>query len=161
MDISVRPVGEPGDLEWVAEAHGEVYTSEFGWSHDFEAFVTTIVADYAADHDPAREAGWIAERDGQRVGCVFCVDGGGRTAKLRTLLVTPQARGSGLGSTLVKCCVEFARDSGYERIMLWTNSVLTSARHVYEHAGFTLVDEQPHHSFGVDLIGQTWELHLK
>ena len=141
-------------------AHGEVYADEFGWDGSFEALVAQIVADFAADHDPAREAGWIAELDGERVGCVFCVAKDDTTAQLRILLVHADGRGLGLGARLVDECIGFARDVGYERMVLWTNDPLLAARHVYLAAGFTLTDESPHHSFGHDLVGQTYELEL-
>ncbi|MCX5128666.1 GNAT family N-acetyltransferase [Streptomyces sp. NBC_00347] len=157
----IRPLGEPGDLGWVVMAHGEQYAKEFAWDISFEALVARIVADYAAGHDPAREAAWIAELDGRRVGSVFCVaDEDAGTAKLRILLVDPAARGHGLGSRLVAQCVDFARVAGYERIRLWTNDVLVAARGIYLSAGFRLVEEEPHHSFGADLIGQVYELDL-
>ncbi|MFF3212665.1 GNAT family N-acetyltransferase [Streptomyces sp. NPDC002886] len=165
----IRPLGEPGDLGWVVMAHGEQYAKEFGWDIGFEALVARIVADYAAGHDPSREAAWIAELDGRRVGSVFCVadeDGGqgaageGRTAKLRILLVDPAARGHRLGSRLVARCVDFAREAGYDRIRLWTNDTLVAARGIYLAAGFRLVEEEPHHSFGADLIGQVYALDL-
>lgn len=165
----IRPLGEPGDLGWVVMAHGEQYAKEFGWDSSFEALVARIVADYAADHDPSREAAWIAELDGRRVASVFCVadretDGAGEakggTAKLRILLVDPAARGHRLGSRLVARCVDFAREAGYERIRLWTNDTLVAARGIYLAAGFRLVDEEPHHSFGADLVGQVYELDL-
>jgi GNAT superfamily N-acetyltransferase len=157
---TIRPLGQPGDLGWVIQAHGEVYASEFGWNSEFEALVARIVADYAADHDAEREAAWIAELDGRRVGCIFLVAEDAETAKLRILLVHPSARGHGLGARLVDTCLEFARQAGYERIRLWTNHPLTAARRIYLERGFTLTDEDPHHSFGVDLIGQTYELCL-
>jgi GNAT superfamily N-acetyltransferase len=141
-------------------AHGEVYVQEFGWDTTFEALVTRIVADYAAEHDPTREAAWIAEVDGERVGCVFCVAKDESTAQLRILLVHPDGRGLGLGARLVDDCVSFAHRASYERIVLWTNRPLVAARHIYLEAGFTLADEEPHHSFGVDLVGQTFELDL-
>lgn len=156
----IRPLGEPGDLGWVVMAHGEQYAKEFGWDIGFEALVARIVADYAADHDPSREAAWIAELDGRRVGSVFCVADDGNTAKLRILLVDPAARGHRLGSRLVAQCVDFAREAGYERIRLWTNDTLAAARRIYLAAGFRLVEEEPHHSFGADLIGQVYELDL-
>ena len=157
----IRDLGAPGDLGWVVMAHGEQYAAEFGWDATFEALVARIVADYAADHDPAREGAWIAERDGRRVGCVFCVRKNDETAQLRILLVHPDARGQGLGGRLVDTCVDFARRAGYPRVRLWTNDVLVAARRIYLKRGFTLVDEQPHHSFGVDLIGQTYELVMR
>jgi GNAT superfamily N-acetyltransferase len=156
----IRPLGQPGDLGWVVMAHGEIYASEFGWDASFEALVARIVADYAADHDPSREAAWVAEVDGRRAGCVFCVAEDERTAKLRILLVDPSARGTGIGRKLVEHCVTFARDAGYERMTLWTNDPLTSAARLYLAAGFRLVAEQPHHSFGAHLVGQTYDLDL-
>lgn len=141
-------------------AHGEVYAQEFAWDTSFEALVARIVADYAAVHDSDREAAWIAEVDGERVGCVFCVAKDETTAQLRILLVHPDARGLGLGARLADQCIEFARRAGYERLVLWTNDPLVAARRVYLAAGFTLVDEEPHHSFGHDLVGQTYELDL-
>jgi GNAT superfamily N-acetyltransferase len=159
--IVIRPLGRPGDLGWVVMAHGEVYAAEFGWDTSFEALVARIVADYAADHDPAREAAWIAEVDGRRVGCVFCVAADQTTAQLRILLVDPSARGHRLGGRLVDECVSFARRAGYARMKLWTNDPLVAARHIYLSRGFTLVQEDPHHSFGVDLVGQVYELDLR
>jgi GNAT superfamily N-acetyltransferase len=141
-------------------AHGEVYDAEFGWDGSFEALVARIVADFANSHDPAREAGWIAEWDGARVGCVFCVAADDTTAQLRILLVHPSARGHHLGGRLVDECVAFARVAGYERMKLWTNDPLVSARRVYLSRGFVLLDQEPHHSFGVDLVGQVYELDL-
>ncbi|MGH3342382.1 MAG: GNAT family N-acetyltransferase [Carbonactinosporaceae bacterium] len=158
--VTIRPLGRPGDLGWVVKAHGEVYAEEFGWDTSFEALVARIVADYTADHDPAREAAWIAEVDGQRAGCVFCVAADEATAKLRILLVRPDARGHGLGARLVDTCLDFARAAGYRRITLWTNDVLVSARRIYQAAGFALVEEERHHSFGVDLVGQNWARDL-
>jgi GNAT superfamily N-acetyltransferase len=160
--ITIRPVGEPGDLGWMVQAHGELYDREFGWDGSFEALVARIVADYAADHDPGREAAWIAEaEDGRRVGCVLCVAADATTAQLRILLVHPNGRGHGLGRRLVDTCVDFAREAGYERMRLWTNDVLIAARRVYLAAGFTLVEEEAHHSFGHDLVGQVYELDLQ
>lgn len=159
-EVTIRRLGEPGDLGWVIMVHGQLYAQEFGWDRTFEALVARIVADYAAEHDHAREAAWIAELDGERVGCVFCVAKDGTTAQLRILLVHPDGRGLGLGARLVDECVAFARDAGYERIVLWTNHPLVAAGHIYLAAGFILTGEEPHHSFGVDLIGQTYELDL-
>jgi len=160
--ITVRRLGHPGDLGWVVMAHGEVYDAEFGWNTDFEALVAGIVADYAADHDSQREAAWIAELDGRRVGCVFCVadPADSVAAKLRILLVHPDGRGHGLGGRLVDACLEFARAAGYKRVRLWTNHPLEAARRIYVARGFRLTEEEPHHSFGVDLVGQTYELDL-
>jgi GNAT superfamily N-acetyltransferase len=142
-------------------AHGEIYAAEFGWDTSLEALIARIVADYAAGHDPDREAAWIAELDGRRVGCVFCVAADERCAQLRILLVDPIARGHRLGTRLVDTCIDFARHAGYERMRLWTNDPLHAARRIYLAAGFTLLAEQPHHSFGVDLVGQTYELELR
>jgi GNAT superfamily N-acetyltransferase len=156
--VRIRPLGEPGDLGWVVMAHGESYAEQFGWNGEFEALVARIVADYAASHDPAREAAWIAEVDGARAGCVFCVAEDADTAKLRILLVDPAVRGHGIGQGLVDECLAFAREAGYRRVTLWTNDPLVSAARIYRAAGFRLVAEQPHHSFGVDLVGQTYQL---
>jgi len=142
-------------------AHGELYDQQFGWNTDFEALVAKIVADYALGHDGSREAAWIAEADGDRVGCVFLMAGDAPdTARLRILLVSPAARGLGIGTRLVEECLSFARGVGYRQILLWTNDVLVSARRIYQAAGFTLTEEEPHHSFGHDLVGQTWTLKL-
>ena len=159
-EASIRRLGRPGDLGWVIMAHGEVYAEEFGWDAEFEALVARIVADYAADHDPGREAAWIAELDGQRVGCVFLVAKDADTAQLRVLLVVPAARGHHLGHRLVGECVGFARRSGYRRMVLWTTDPLAAARHIYLAAGFRLVSEERQHSFGADLTGQHYELDL-
>ena len=157
---AIRPLGRPGDLGWTVMAHGEVYAEEFGWNEEFEALVARIVADYAASHDPEREAAWIAELGGRRVGCVFVVARDDDTAQLRTLLVDPAGRGHDLGRRLVSECLAFARRAGYQRVMLWTNDVLAAARHIYLEAGFSLVSEESHHSFGTDLTGQVYELKL-
>ena len=159
-EVSIRPLGRPGDLGWVVMAHGELYADEFGWDTSVEAFIARIVADYAADHNPTREAAWIAEMNGRRVGCVFCVGADDATAQLRVLLVDPAARGRGLGGRLVDECVAFAQAAGYGRMKLWTNHPLVAARHVYLSRGFRLIEQEPHHSFGVDLIGQVYELDL-
>ncbi|MBN9620720.1 MAG: GNAT family N-acetyltransferase [Actinobacteria bacterium] len=160
MTVTIRPLGRPGDLGWVVQAHGELYAREFGWDTSFEALVTRIVADYAADHDDTREAAWIAEQDDERVGCVFCVTEDDTTARLRILLVDPRARGQRLGARLVDTCVAFARDAGYTRMVLWTNHPLAAARSIYLAAGFALVAEEPHHSYGVELVGQTYTVEL-
>ena len=157
---AIRPLGRPGDLGWVVMAHGEVYAAEYGFNGEFEALVAKIVADYAAGPDPRREAAWIAEAGGQRAGCVFLVAKDAKTAQLRILLVDPAARGRHLGRRLVAECVGFARRAGYQRMILWTNEPLAAARHIYLAAGFSLVSEEPHHSFGVDLTGQYYELDL-
>lgn len=158
--VVVRPLNQPGDLGWVVMAHGEVYAAEFGWDNSFEALVARIVADFAGEHDSSREAAWIAELDGRRVGCVFCVTADEMTAKLRILLVDPAARGQGIGARLVDTCVAFARSTGHQRLVLWTNDVLVAARRIYGSAGFALVEEERHHSFGRDLVGQVWVLDL-
>lgn len=155
----LRPLG-PGDLGWVVQRHGVRYADEYGWDETFEALVARIVADFATDRDPRRESGWIAEVDGAPVGCVLCTRKDDATAQLRLLLVEPTARGLGIGSRLVEECVRFARRAGYQDITLWTNDVLAAARRIYERAGFTLIDEQPHHSFGHNLVGQHWHRKL-
>jgi GNAT superfamily N-acetyltransferase len=160
VEASIRGIGQPGDLGWVVMAHGEQYAHEFGWDVSFEALVARIVADWAATHDDAREAAWIAELDGRRVGCVFCVREDDATARLRILLVDPAARGQRLGRRLVRACLDFARGAGYRRMVLWTNHPLVAARAIYLAEGFQLTAEEPHHSYGVDLVGQTYELAL-
>ena len=152
---------EPGDLGWVVERHGIVYADEFGWDGDFEGLVARIVGDYQAEHRPGRDDAWIAELDGMPAGFVMCRERDADTAQLRLLLVEPWARGAGLGRLLVDRCIEFASTAGYRSIMLWTNDVLVAARRIYEAAGFELVESEPHHSFGHDLVGQTWSLLLQ
>jgi DNA-binding MarR family transcriptional regulator/N-acetylglutamate synthase-like GNAT family acetyltransferase len=151
---------EPGDMGWVAHRHGALYAQEYGWDSHFEALVAQIVADFINNYNPARERCWIAEMAGEIVGSVFVVQASATTAKLRLLLVEPKARGLGLGTRLVNECIRFARRSGYQKMVLWTNSVLVEARHIYAKSGFKLVAEEPHHSYGHDLVGETWELAL-
>ena len=149
----------PGDLGWVVQRNGALYAQEYGWDASYEALVARIVADYAGRADP-REAGWIAELDGAPAGCVFCMRKDDAAAQLRLLLVEPGARGLRLGERLVAECLAFARRAGYREIVLWTNDILTAARRIYQRFGFELVDSEPHHSFGHDLVGQNWRLGL-
>jgi DNA-binding MarR family transcriptional regulator/GNAT superfamily N-acetyltransferase len=151
---------KPGDIGWIIHRHGALYAREYGWNIDFEALVAGIGARFLRDFDPRRERCWIAERAGEIIGCVMLVRESKKEAKLRLMLVDPLARGHGLGTRLVSECIRFARHAGYKRITLWTQSILTSARHVYERAGFRLMKEEPHHSFGKDLVGEHWELKL-
>lgn len=152
-----------GDIGWAIERHAQLYADEYQWNEEFEALVAKLFARFANKHDPAKERCWIAELDGERVGCVFVVrnEEDPSLAQLRCLLVDPKGRGLGVGRRLVDECIAFARSAGYPTMVLWTNDVLMSARRIYEAAGFSLVKEERHHSFGHDLIGQIWSLKLQ
>jgi len=159
--VVIRPY-RLGDIGWAIERHARVYAAEYGWNAEFEALVAKLFARFASEHDPASERCWIAELDGERAGCVFVVrnEEDRSMAQLRCLLVDPTARGFGIGRKLVARCIAFARSAGYPKMMLWTNDVLVSARRIYEAAGFRLAKEEPHRSFGHDLVGQFWVLDL-
>lgn len=150
----------PGDIGWVISAHGRLYAEEFGFDATFEALVAEIGAGFIRNFNPARERCWIAEMNGQPVGSVFLVEHSKTVAKLRLLVIDPRARGFGLGKRLVGACIEHARALGYRKLTLWTQSNLLAARHIYKEAGFKLVETEPHHSFGVDLVGEYWALKL-
>lgn len=149
-----------GDLGWIARRQGMIYAEEYGWDETFEALVAEILAGFVKAHDPAGERAWIAERDGAILGSVFLVRQSDTMAKLRLLYVEADARGSGLGGRLVRECIAFARQAGYRTLTLWTNDILSAARAIYQREGFRLVEEERHHSFGQDLVGQNWELDL-
>ncbi|MFD5629844.1 MULTISPECIES: GNAT family N-acetyltransferase [unclassified Streptomyces] len=160
QDVGLREPG-PGDLGWIVQRNAALYTAEYGWNTDYEGLVARIVADFAEDHDPHLERVWIAEVDGRPVGCVMCVrDDAPATARLRLLLVEPDARGLGVGDQLVRAVIDFARGVGYHELVLWTNDILAAARRLYQRHGFVLVSEKPHRSFGADLVGQDWRLDL-
>jgi DNA-binding MarR family transcriptional regulator/N-acetylglutamate synthase-like GNAT family acetyltransferase len=150
----------PGDIGWVVSRHGALYAAEYGWDERFEALVAEIAAGFLKRFDPKLERCWIAERQGEPVGCVFLVKHNTKVAKLRLLLVEPRARGTGLGRRLVRECIAFARTSGYRKLVLWTQSNLAAARAIYKAAGFRLLSTEKHHSFGARLTGEYWELKL-
>ncbi len=151
---------QAGDMGWVTSAHGAIYAQEYGWDLTFEALVGKITAEFIENFDPRRERCWIAELDGERVGSVFVVRKSDAVAKLRLLILDPRARGLKLGTRLVEECLRFAKAAGYSSMTLWTQSILIAARGIYQRAGFTLVTQEPHRSFGADLIGETWERAL-
>jgi DNA-binding MarR family transcriptional regulator/GNAT superfamily N-acetyltransferase len=151
----------PGDIGWVIALHGELYYREYGWNSDFEALVAGIGADFLRRFDPSGDRAWIAEIDGERVGCAFVVRSSRTAAKLRLVLVAPRARGTGLGRRLVREAIAFARSSGYRKLTLWTNDCLHAARAIYASEGFELVRHEPHQSFGKQLVGQYWALDFR
>ncbi|MGB8399252.1 bifunctional helix-turn-helix transcriptional regulator/GNAT family N-acetyltransferase [Bradyrhizobium sp.] len=163
---SPKPAGfllrshRPGDIGWVISRHGALYAQEYGWDISFEALVAEIAAQFIRSYDPSREHCWIADLDGEPVGSIFLVKASDKVAKLRLLLVENKARGLGVGRALTEQCIRFARDAGYGSITLWTQSILVAARGIYQRAGFKRVTEAEHHSFGVDLVGETWEMKL-
>lgn len=151
---------QPGDMGWVVQVHGELYAREYGFDASFEALVAQIAADFIRDFDAAHEKGWIAEVDGERAGSVFLVRKSATVAKLRLLIVRPQARGLGLGGKLTDACIAFAREAGYRKLVLWTQSNLTAARAIYASRGFVLKESEPNDAFGQQLVSETWELRL-
>jgi GNAT superfamily N-acetyltransferase len=158
-NIQIR-APQPGDMSYIVHAQARFYAQEYGWDWTFEALACRIAADFIENFKPGRERGWIAVMDGSIVGSVFAVEDTAETAKLRMLYVDKAARGHGLGGRLVDECIAFARAAGYRTLVLWTNDNLVSARKIYQARGFQLIAEEPHHSFGVDLVGQTWSLDL-
>lgn len=155
----LRPL-QVGDIGWITRRQGMLYAQDYGWDETYEALVAEILAAFVKSFDQKWERSWIAERNGEVVGSVFVVRKSEQVAKLRLLYVEPSARGLGIGKRLVEECIGFARAKGYRTLTLWTNDILTAARHIYQAAGFKLTEEEPHHSFGKDLVGQTWDLEL-
>jgi DNA-binding MarR family transcriptional regulator/predicted GNAT family acetyltransferase len=151
---------QPGDIGWITHRHAVLYAQEYGWDETFEALVAEVGAAFIKNFDPKKERCWIAEKDGEIVGAALLVKKSATVAKIRLVYVEPKARGLGIGARLTAECERFARQAGYKKITLWTNSILHAARHVYEKAGFRLVAAEPHHSFGHDLVGETWEKKL-
>ena len=151
---------QPGDMGWIVHRQAILYADEYGWDGTYEALAAEIVAQFIKNFDPKRERAWVAEKDGERVGAVFVAKRSDQIAKLRLLHVERQARGLGIGKRLVEECIRFARQAGYQKMTLWTQSILHAARHIYEKAGFQVVHEEKHHSFGKDLTAETWELNL-
>jgi DNA-binding MarR family transcriptional regulator/N-acetylglutamate synthase-like GNAT family acetyltransferase len=149
-----------GDYGWIVTRHGELYAEEFGWGEPFEGLVAGIVADFAKEHDPKRERCWIAEMDGENVGCIFLVRDSDEVARIRLLLVDAKARGLHLGQRLVDECIGFAREAGYRRITLWTHAELVTARGIYAKRGFTLTSSETKRSFGKDVVSEHWDLNL-
>ncbi len=149
-----------GDMGWIVSRHAALYAEEYGWTDPFEGLCAQIVADFVNQYDARRERCWIAEVDGENAGCVMLVKDSDEVARLRLLLVEPSARGLGIGARLVDECVRFARASGYRSITLWTHSILTAARHVYQQAGFTLTSSEPKKSWGKDVVSEMWDMRL-
>ena len=152
---------QPGDMGWIVHRQAILYAEEYGWDGTYEALAAEIVAQFIKNYDPKFERAWVAEKDGERVGAVFVAKGSEEIAKLRLLHVEREARGLGIGKKLVEECIRFARQAGYQKMTLWTQSILGAARHIYKNAGFQVVHEESHHSFGKDLTAETWELRLR
>ena len=152
---------QPGDVGWMVYRQAVLYSAEYGFDQSYEALAAEIGADFIRHYDPARERGWIAESEGKRAGAVLIAKASDEVAKLRLLHVEADSRGLGIGKRLVQECIRFARQAGYQKVTLWTQSILRAARHIYKGAGFLLVDQKPHHSFGRDLTAETWELDLR